>query len=107
MELERIYTGDDARVGMVLEAVRRLVDDPLSMRAFVSLEVGDDHAVTLGERGEQGSERLAGHQPSVQQDQLPAGGVDLVVEVDAVDFGTYRQHSHLSSLVVCLLALHV
>ena len=33
-DLDRIYTGDDARVGMILDAVRRLVDNPSTMRAF-------------------------------------------------------------------------
>ena len=33
-ELDHIYTGNDARVGIILRAVNHLIDDPLSMRAF-------------------------------------------------------------------------
>ncbi|UUY03860.1 DUF3427 domain-containing protein [Svornostia abyssi] len=42
-ELERIYTGDDARVAKVLEAVRRIVLDPQRMRAL-GFCVSVDHA---------------------------------------------------------------
>jgi superfamily II DNA or RNA helicase len=33
-ELDHVYTGNDARVGIILDAVHRLIDDPRSMRAF-------------------------------------------------------------------------
>src|SRR5690348_2523825 len=47
--LDRIYTGDDARVGMILEAVRRLVDDASSMRAF-GFCVSVSHAEFMAKR---------------------------------------------------------
>jgi superfamily II DNA or RNA helicase/HKD family nuclease len=48
-ELERIYTGNDARVSMILEAIRRLIDDPGSMRAF-GFCVSVSHAEFMAKR---------------------------------------------------------
>lgn len=33
-ELDRVYTGNDARVGIIIDAIQRLVEMPRSMRAF-------------------------------------------------------------------------
>ncbi|MDI3282592.1 DEAD/DEAH box helicase [Polyangium sp. 15x6] len=48
-ELEALYTGDDARIGKILEQVQRLVPDPRSMRAL-GFCVGVKHAHYMAQR---------------------------------------------------------
>lgn len=48
-ELSKRYTGNDARVAIVLTAMRKLVVDPLQMRAF-GFCVTVDHAIFMAER---------------------------------------------------------
>jgi superfamily II DNA or RNA helicase/HKD family nuclease len=47
--LDRLYTGDDARVAKILEALRRVVEEPSAMRAF-GFCVGVAHAEFMAKR---------------------------------------------------------
>lgn len=52
--LNRIYTGNDARVGIIIDAIGRLIEDPASMRAFgycVSVAHAEFMARRFTERG--------------------------------------------------------
>lgn len=48
-ELSRVYTGNDSRVGIVLTAIKRIVANPLDMRAF-GFCVSVDHARFMADR---------------------------------------------------------
>ncbi|MBO0731597.1 MAG: DEAD/DEAH box helicase family protein, partial [Acidimicrobiaceae bacterium] len=48
-ELDRVYTGNDARVRIIVDAIGRLIEDPPSMRAF-GYCVSVDHARFMARR---------------------------------------------------------
>lgn len=92
-ELERVYTGNDARVAMILDAVRRLIDDPLSMRAF-GFCVSVDHAEFMAKRfSEAGipSEAVTGATSDEKRraalDGLRAGRLNCIFSVDVFSEG--------------------
>ncbi len=92
-ELDRIYTGDDARVGMVLEAVRRLIDDPSSMRAF-GFCVSVSHAEFMAKRfSEAGipSEAVTGSTPDEKRrgalEGMRQGKLNCIFSVDVFNEG--------------------
>src|SRR5688572_21142536 len=51
----------------------------------VALQIDTDDLPPLRERRKIGTEHLGRAEPAVQEDERPAGPVDLVVELDAVD----------------------
>lgn len=92
-ELDRVYTGNDARVAMILDAVRRLVEDPASMRAF-GFCVSVSHAEFMAKRfSEAGipSEAVTGSTPDDKRrsalESLRAGRLNCIFSVDVFSEG--------------------
>jgi len=92
-ELDRIYTGDDVRVGMILEAVRRVVDDASSMRAF-GFCVGVSHAEFMARRFTEAgipAEAVTGSTPDEKRraaiEGLRSGKLKCIFSVDVFNEG--------------------
>lgn len=92
-ELDRLYTGNDARVGMVLEAVRKFVDEPASMRAF-GFCVSVSHAEFMAKRFSDAgipSQAVTGATPDatrrVALEGLRAGRLNCIFSVDVFSEG--------------------
>ncbi len=92
-DLDRVYTGNDARVAMILAAVRQLIDDPLSMRAF-GFCVSVSHAEFMAKRFSAAgipSEAVTGSTPDDKRraalDSLRAGRLNCIFSVDVFSEG--------------------
>lgn len=92
-ELDRLYTGDDVRVGMILEAVRRLIDDPSSMRAF-GFCVSVSHAEFMAKRFTEAgipAEAVTGATPDEKRrtslEGLRSGRLKCIFSVDVFNEG--------------------
>jgi len=71
------------------------VDRPVDVgRPAVSLQVGGDDLVPLGERGKDRPEHLTGPEATVQQDQRPPRAVRFVIELEAVHLGVVSGALH-------------
>lgn len=90
-QLENLYTGNDARVRLILEQIAKHVADPSRMRA-IGFCVGVDHAKFMARRfceaGYQATVVL-GETPERQQAiaQLRAGSLQVVFTVDVFNEG--------------------
>jgi superfamily II DNA or RNA helicase/HKD family nuclease len=92
-ELDRVITGDDARVAKVLEAIRRLIAEPSRMRALgfcVSVEHADYMAHRFTAAG-LASVALSGQTPEAERAaalrRLEAGELRVVFSVDVLGEG--------------------
>ena len=92
-ELDRIYTGNDARVGIILEAVQRLIDDASSMRAF-GFCVSVSHAEFMAKRFTEAgiaAEAVTGSTPDEKRraalDGLRSGRLKCIFSVDVFNEG--------------------
>ncbi len=92
-ELSNLLTGDDARVRRVLTAIRRIVDDPSSMRALgfcVSVEHARFMAARFREAGFT-ARAVTGDTPAAERDaalrDLKAGAAQVLFTVDLFNEG--------------------
>lgn len=92
-ELDRVYTGNDARVAMILDAVRRLIDDPSSMRAF-GFCVSVTHAEFMAKRFNEAGIRSEAVTGSTSDDRrraalegLRVGRLNCIFSVDVFSEG--------------------
>jgi hypothetical protein len=92
-DLDRVLTGDTARVGKLLEAVRRVVQDPHEMRAL-GFCVSVEHATFMAEaftRAGLPSKALSGRTPESERSAalraLEIGELRVVFSVDVLGEG--------------------
>lgn len=92
-ELESLYTGNHARAALILDQVRDLIDDPLSMRA-IGFCVGIGHATWMAEvfnAANIPAKAVAGNISTAERAQaladLRAGRINAIFAVDMFNEG--------------------